>query len=181
MEARKHGVVCAVSICGCTFAGAEDRGQLCPRGTCRFAMHLGVKRMWMTRKSLLYRSARWMYRPLRNFKDSIRRKLADHAARRTVRRYLRTLGFKALHAGCGPHRLDAWLNSDLLSNTRRDLFVDITRPLPIPDSSLDAIYASEVIEHVSEQQARGFFREALRTLKPGGALRLTTPDLAEIC
>ena len=39
----------------------------------------------------------------------------------------------------------------------------------------------EVIEHVTEPQGRAFLREAHRALKPGGTLRLTTPDLAAIC
>ena len=106
---------------------------------------------------------------------------AAFSARRTIRRYLLAPGFKALQIGCGPHHLDGWLNSDLLDNPRRDIFVDMTKTLPMPDASLDAVYASEVIEHVPEADARAFLRDALRVLKPGGVLRLTTPDLAAIC
>lgn len=86
-----------------------------------------------------------------------------------------------MQVGCGPHHLEGWLNSDLLDNPQRDIFIDITRPLPFPNDSLDAVYASEVIEHVSEPHGRLFLREVFRALRPNGVLRLTTPDLRDIC
>ena len=129
-----------------------------------------------------YHWARWLYQPLKALRATIHRTFARRAARGTVEQYLRGGDFlRLLQVGCGPHRLDGWLNSDLLHNPRRDLFLDISELLPFPDASLDAIYASEVIEHVSRDVANAFFRAACRVLRLDGTLRITTPDLTEIC
>jgi len=52
---------------------------------------------------------------------------------------------------------------------------DITKPLPFADNSLDIVYSSEVIEHLSNPDV--FIQEVHRVLKkPGGAFLLTTPN-----
>jgi SAM-dependent methyltransferase len=51
-----------------------------------------------------------------------------------------------------------------------------SRPLPLPDASVDLIWAGEVIEHIFDTE---FFLEDLRrVLTPGGKLILSTPNLA---
>ncbi|MEK2490390.1 methyltransferase domain-containing protein [Kitasatospora purpeofusca] len=56
--------------------------------------------------------------------------------------------------------------------------LDISRPLPFADASVDWVYAEHLIEHVTMPVAIGWLREARRVLRPGGVLRITTPDLA---
>ncbi|MFE7588510.1 class I SAM-dependent methyltransferase [Kitasatospora sp. NPDC057512] len=56
--------------------------------------------------------------------------------------------------------------------------LDISEPLPFADASVDWVYAEHLIEHVTMPVAVGWLREARRVLRPGGVLRLTTPDLA---
>ncbi|MEV0531608.1 methyltransferase domain-containing protein [Kitasatospora sp. NPDC050463] len=56
--------------------------------------------------------------------------------------------------------------------------LDIGRPLPFADASVDWVYAEHLIEHVTMPVAVGWLREARRVLRPGGVLRITTPDLA---
>ncbi|MFF1799003.1 class I SAM-dependent methyltransferase [Kitasatospora sp. NPDC058263] len=56
--------------------------------------------------------------------------------------------------------------------------LDIGRPLPFADASVDWVYAEHLIEHVTMPVAIGWLREARRVLRPGGVLRVTTPDLA---
>jgi len=60
---------------------------------------------------------------------------------------------------------------------RADVYLDACRRFPFPSESLDGIFAEEVIEHVSHGDALGVLSECWRVLKPGGALRLSTPDL----
>jgi SAM-dependent methyltransferase len=48
--------------------------------------------------------------------------------------------------------------------------------LPVRDSSACMISAFDVIEHLSKAQARAFFDEALRALRPDGMLLGTTPN-----
>jgi predicted SAM-dependent methyltransferase len=96
---------------------------------------------------------------------------------RAIRRYLRSSDQPRLQLGCGPHPLDGWLNSDLLSG---DIYLDITRRFPLPDASLTYVHSEHVIEHVPEEAGRRMLREIHRVLRPGGKLRITTPDLQKV-
>lgn len=51
---------------------------------------------------------------------------------------------------------------------------DLNDPLPMPDSSFDAVVAAEVIEHL--ENPRVMVRELFRLLKPGGVVILSTPN-----
>jgi SAM-dependent methyltransferase len=50
------------------------------------------------------------------------------------------------------------------------------QPLPYPDARFDVVVSMDVVEHVIDP--RPWLREALRVLKPGGLLFLTTPNYA---
>ncbi|MFE0465062.1 methyltransferase domain-containing protein [Kitasatospora sp. NPDC058965] len=56
--------------------------------------------------------------------------------------------------------------------------LDVAAPLPFADASLDWVYAEHLVEHIPLPVAVGWLREVRRVLRPGGLLRLTTPDLA---
>lgn len=99
------------------------------------------------------------------------------ARRRIVARYLDGTAEPRLHVGAGGERLPGWLNSDLVAG---DVYLDLTRPLPLPDSSFAYAFGEHVIEHISERQGERLLRELHRVLRPGGVLRITTPDLRKI-
>jgi len=74
-----------------------------------------------------------------------------------------------LNFGAGPNQLpEPWQNL----NAEHDL----RKRLKFPDSSVKAILAEHVIEHVPYLQAYGFLLECFRVLEPGGVLRLAFPD-----
>jgi len=50
------------------------------------------------------------------------------------------------------------------------------KPLPIEDNIAELVYSSHTIEHVNDEAALNLLSESYRILKPGGAIRLTTPD-----
>lgn len=54
--------------------------------------------------------------------------------------------------------------------------VDITQGLPFPDNTFDVIFFCEVMEHVLGYP-EDYLKDFCRTLKPGGYLVLTTPNL----
>lgn len=74
-----------------------------------------------------------------------------------------------LNLGCGGNILAGFEN--------RDADVDISKPLPWKDNSVEFILAEHVFEHISPQDALRFLDECRRILKPGGILRLCVPVL----
>lgn len=55
---------------------------------------------------------------------------------------------------------------------------DFRKGLPFPDNSVDFLYAGQVIEHLNPiHETPQFLAEFRRVLKPGGTVRISTPDL----
>lgn len=104
--------------------------------------------------------------------------LRGHLVRRqVVRRYLASTPESKLHIGAGPVHIDGWLNTDLIAG---DIYLDLTRPLPFADATFAFAFGEHVIEHLSDRTAQALMGELRRTLRPGGTLRLTTPDLHKV-
>ncbi|GAA3456309.1 class I SAM-dependent methyltransferase [Dactylosporangium matsuzakiense] len=59
--------------------------------------------------------------------------------------------------------------------------MDITGALPVADDTVDWVYAEHLIEHVTLRAGIAWLREVKRILRPGGLLRVTTPDLRVYC
>ncbi|MGI8595709.1 MAG: class I SAM-dependent methyltransferase [Thermoleophilaceae bacterium] len=96
-----------------------------------------------------------------------------------LRAYLRTHSVAKLQIGAGGGVLPGWLNTD------RDpgpgvAHLDATRPFPLPDRSFDYVFGEHVIEHLTRERAVAMLRECRRVLKPGGRVRMATPDLERI-
>jgi SAM-dependent methyltransferase len=58
---------------------------------------------------------------------------------------------------------------------------DVRKSLPFADKTFEAAYALHVIEHLTPAEARSFVNELYRVLKPAGIVRISTPDLEDIC
>jgi len=56
--------------------------------------------------------------------------------------------------------------------------IDVNKPLPFDDQSIDIITASEVYEHLENHMA--FARECLRILRPSGQLIFSTPNILNL-
>jgi predicted SAM-dependent methyltransferase len=112
---------------------------------------------------------------------------------------------KKLHLGCGLNTPEGWLNLDGSWNAwlakypsiRRllkvlgiinpnlldipwspNIFIhDVRKPLPFPNNSFTAIYASHLLEHLYLEEAKTLLKECYRTLEPKGLLRMVVPDL----
>jgi SAM-dependent methyltransferase len=110
-----------------------------------------------------------------------------------------------LNLGCGPDAPAGWLNLDGSWNAWfshhpnlrkllkmvgfinaanqgsewnvRPIVHDLTQPLPFPDNSFSAIYASHVLEHLYLVEAQRLLLECKRVAKPGGVVRIIVPDL----
>ena len=79
---------------------------------------------------------------------------------------------RKLNLGCGGNILAGWENHDA------DL--DISKPLPYEDNSIDFIFAEHVCEHLTTPDVVRFFMESYRVLKTGGTLRIAVPSASKI-
>jgi len=85
-----------------------------------------------------------------------------------------------LHVGAGGAYIHGWINVDIFSNIRADVYSNALA-LPYDRCTFDLIYASHVLEHFNRhliQAALGHWRDLL---KPGGILRLSVPDFKAVC
>ncbi|MDQ3569402.1 MAG: methyltransferase domain-containing protein [Actinomycetota bacterium] len=101
-----------------------------------------------------------------------------HIVRRNVlARYLASSEQPKLHVGAGRERLFGWLNTDLIAG---EAYLDLGRRLPFPDATFVYVFGEHVIEHLRDAEGETLIAELHRVLRPGGVLRLTTPDLRKI-
>lgn len=82
---------------------------------------------------------------------------------------------RILNLGGGGNCLSECLTADI--SPRADIYADLEKKLPFDDASFDAIFCEEAIEHIELDAATKLLKECWRILKPGGFLRITTPDL----
>jgi predicted SAM-dependent methyltransferase len=94
-----------------------------------------------------------------------------------VRRYLEEHPVRKLHVGAGQTSLPGWLNTDRDPDTADAAYLDATHRFPLPDAAVDYVYSEHTIEHLSYDQGVAMLRECHRVLRPGGRIRLATPDL----
>ena len=89
-------------------------------------------------------------------------------------------GGRCLHLGCEDHRLGGWINVDIVRSGAVDVQADLSRPLPFPDGSMDFIHSEDLLEHLEPKAGRHLLAECFRVLRPGGVMRLLTPDLERL-
>ena len=97
--------------------------------------------------------------------------------RRVIARYLSEQKTRGLHLGCGANLHLGWLNTDLQVSWPGTVFLDATKTFPLPDGSMDHVFSEHMIEHVGHGQGLRLLHEAFRVLKPGGRIRIATPNL----
>lgn len=100
---------------------------------------------------------------------------------------------RKVHYACGLNVFRGWLNLDFfddaliwnfghLGGVPREVAtgvykVDLLSRHPFADNYFDHAFCEDFIEHLHQKDAILFLSEVLRTLKPGGVLRLSTPGL----
>lgn len=87
---------------------------------------------------------------------------------------------RALHAGCGMHRLPGWINIDFDPSASPDAVANLGVSIPLRDASLDYIHSEDFLEHLDFEAGKTFLSECRRVLKRSGVMRLLTPDLRRI-
>ncbi len=73
-------------------------------------------------------------------------------------------------------KLDGFLNSQILGDNP----IDITKKLPLNDSTVDLIYSSHLLEHIHKKEIEFFLRDSFRVLKKNGMNIISTPSLNKL-
>lgn len=97
-----------------------------------------------------------------------------------LEQYFETAAVRKLQLGTGTNAREGWFNTDLEPQLPTIYLLDVTKPFPIAGTSFDFIFAEHQIEHVSYPDGCFMLRECFRLLKPGGVLRIATPNLATL-
>jgi len=77
-------------------------------------------------------------------------------------------------------RLGLATKAELLDWPASTRTADLTKGIPHGDGTVDVVYSSHMLEHVTRDQATFILRECHRVLKPGGTLRVVVPDVSLI-
>jgi len=100
------------------------------------------------------------------------------STRRAVERYLAKNPVGRLHLGAGGSTSAGWLGTDIAPQSHEILRMDATKLFPIPDTSFRYVYCEHMIEHITWHEGAFMLSECHRILRPGGKIRITTPDLS---
>lgn len=93
-----------------------------------------------------------------------------------INNYLQAVEIPKLQLGSGENILQGWLNTDL-DPSKNTVFLDARRSFPFRDNIFSYIFCEHLIEHLDYQEGEFMLRECFRSLKPGGKIRIATPDL----
>ena len=83
-----------------------------------------------------------------------------------------------INFGSGPYPLPGWINVDLDPAGRPQVVADLSRTLPFATACADFLHTEDFIAQLDPEPLSALLREWRRILKPTGALRVLTPDLA---
>ena len=87
---------------------------------------------------------------------------------------------RKMHIGCGKNILLDWLNCDYSPSSAQVFYLDATAAFPFAGGSFDYIFSEHMIEHVPYAAGQRMLSECFRVLKPGGVIRISTPNLVNI-
>ena len=81
-----------------------------------------------------------------------------------------------LHVGSGNKRIPGWANVDIRKEVKPDFLCPAEDLRDIRGNTVDALYASHVLEHFPLAQVPQVLAEWHRVLKPGGQFYVAVPD-----
>lgn len=80
-----------------------------------------------------------------------------------------------LEIGAGPERkVPGWTTADQCEGC--GLVLDLSKPLPLPDNSVEKMYSSHVLEHFFFKDLLALLAECRRVLKPSGVFSASVPN-----
>ncbi len=94
-----------------------------------------------------------------------------------IRKYMKSSSIPKLHIGCQSHPMEEWLNVDLVPKLGGIVYMDATNEFPFKDAVFEYVFTEHMIEHIPLDKGQFMLKECYRVLKPGGILRVVTPNL----
>lgn len=92
-----------------------------------------------------------------------------------------------LNLGSYTVMFNGWLNIDILNHPEMYaraaelkcafMSMDLSKGIPFESNTIDLIFTSHFVEHLSFREAEYFMEHCYRILKPGGTIRVAVPDL----
>lgn len=126
----------------------------------------------------ILRNIVWLYRRLVGItSDDLSNRYHKKRSSQLINEYLSVHDKKLLQIGCQSHPMEGWLNVDLEPKSDSVVYMDATKTFPFADSTFNFIFSEHMIEHVTFNEGGFMLSECYRTLKPGGRIRIVTPDL----
>lgn len=124
-----------------------------------------------------------VYWKLREFKTQQQWRQYRQSGLAQIQQYMTTCRQEnhpfCVQIGCGGKTLLGWLNTEY-AYYPNCVFLDMTQPLPFATGEVEFIVAEHVLANVPKWDGGSFLRECHRCLKPGGILRLSTPNLTAL-
>lgn len=102
---------------------------------------------------------------------AVRRPLGKRRLRKAV---ARNQGPLKISVGSAHVELPGWISTDITWQSRH--YLDLTEPWDFAPHGVDFVYGDNVIEHLPLPLVRQALLHMRSALKPGGAVRLVTPD-----
>jgi predicted SAM-dependent methyltransferase len=118
--------------------------------------------------------------PFRQAREEVLIQIRIRRCKKLLADYLNKPGAKLLHMGCGRNRFDGWFNTDILQDYPDVGYVDAAQPFKMPSNLFDYAFSEHMIEHIPWPAGQNMLSELCRVLKPGGVVRIATPDLKQI-
>jgi len=94
-----------------------------------------------------------------------------------VRNYLAEHKIRKLNIGTAGNVILGWLSTDLISENPLVFAMNAKSRFPFADKAFDYVASEHMVEHLNFRDGFTMLRECYRVLKPGGRVRIATPDL----
>lgn len=95
-----------------------------------------------------------------------------------INTYLKLHAVRKLQIGTGQNSQPGWLNTDRDTGlSQGSVYLDAAKKIPFDSLTFDYVYFEHLIEHLDFIHGERLIQECYRVLKPGGKIRISTPDL----
>ena len=111
---------------------------------------------------------------------AVRRQVQIRARDRAWATYAASEALPRLDIGTSERILKGWFSVDFQPFYPGQYFMDARKRFPFPDGAFAFVRSEHMIEHVPFADGMRMLRECHRVLKPGGIVRIATPDLRKL-